>query len=177
MTTLSPFLITEIRLFLYIFSSKFIDLWETPFFMKNLWINTDLLVFKRMDFESFLTESQKLFTNLLILEDQELNDCQFKKYFSRFSNLLLQTYQTNNKLSYNQEIRNQYAEFSLFLTSIKSAFLEPKRFETYLDHISFDSTNQDIHKIIMTFFKLGENYFTYSKQDFTFLGIDFICSN
>mgnify|MGYP001800263765 CR=1 FL=1 len=188
----SPKIKRELQLFLYVFSTKFIKMWESPRFMTNLFINTDLLVFIRFSFSSFLSASNKLFCNLLILEDQEINACQFKKYYSRFLKILQNNYISNHKAfskldpksiqmtadfspdsesvfmnSANRCIFNSFYEFNLFILSIKTAILETKKFSRLM---GLGSEKSSLAKEVMKFFQLGENYFGIEHTDFFFNG-------
>ena len=188
----SPKIKRELQLFLYVFSSKFIVLWETKHFLGNLFVNSDLLVFKRFSFNSFLKTSHRFFSNLLILEDQEVNDCQFKKYFSRFLGVLKRTYLSNQKVltspqkgfrakkeegqrqtlfreKEGRSVLKSYFEFQLFLLSVKTVFLEPKKFGELMG-LEKGEKRSDLIREVMQFFKLGENYFGIEEEDLFLIG-------
>ena len=182
----SPAIKREIQLFFYIFSAKFFLLWKTPGFIRNLYTNTDLVGFKRFSFDWVLKSSQTFFSNLLILEDQEINNCQFKKYYSQFLQILHREYLSNQQIlrifttkdvkldesKSNEEddaMIRSFSEFYLLALLVKTSFLQPKKFETFLN-FSEDEKRRNLLKEIMKFFKLGENYFGVEESDFFFLG-------
>jgi len=184
----SPTIKREIQLFLYVFSAKFLSLWSIPGFMRNLYTNSDLICFKRFSFDSFLKSSKTFFSNLLILEDQEINNCQFKKYHSNFLKILQKEYITNQNLlslspnksdipENSEQCKNKdsilksFSEFFLLMLLVKSSFLEPKKFGKFLN-FSKEEKSRNLMKEMMKLFKLGENYFGVEESDFFFLGKD-----
>lgn len=105
--TLDPNLKNEIRLICYIFAQKWLDLLEHPQFLQAFSINCDLLVLKRFGTRLLIRQSQALFQNLLLLEEPENNNFQFKKYLSRFLNLVQSRFQKNLKLLSGEICSNQ----------------------------------------------------------------------
>lgn len=170
----SPAIKRELQLFLYVFSSKFLQLWESPGFVRALFINSDLLVFRRFSFDSVLRESLEFFANLLILEDQEVNNCQFKKFQARFLGVLQQHYRLNQNALVQpcvsaQALFESYFDFYSLLFSVKTAFLEPKKFSECMG-LSQEPRSRELFRQLVGFFKLGENFFKVDKCDFAYLG-------
>jgi hypothetical protein len=188
----SPKIKREMQLFLYVFSAKFLKLWESPQILKSLYVNTDILGFKRFSFGTFLGSSHEFFSNLLIFEDQETNNCQFKKFHSRFLKILQNEYLANQlrfqkvkpedlrvpnviKDSSQQvfsspperSILESFYEFHLLALSIKAVFLEPKKFAKLLQ---LTKEKEGLISEVMRFFQLGENYFGIEPIDFLLIG-------